>query len=110
MLFTAVCVSRIQMFCSIYFCQTSEGDQAIEMALRDPERFVLKPQREGGGEGGREREGGREGEGGRAVGREWNVQSMCIHFISKPGELMSVLNYCAYYTTMCIPGVNESHY
>ena len=46
----------------------------------------------------------------RAVGREWNVQIMCIHFISKPGELMSVLNYCAYYTTMCIPGVNESHY
>jgi glutathione synthase len=29
--------------------KTSEGDQAIEMALRDPERFVLKPQREGGG-------------------------------------------------------------
>ena len=75
MLFTAVCVSRIQMFCSIYFCQTSEGDQAIEMALSDPERFVLKPQREGGGEGGREggRAGGREGEGGREVregGRE----------------------------------------
>eukprot|EP00794_Sanderia_malayensis_P010693 gene10693-11830_t len=26
-----------------------EGDRAVEMALTDPERFVLKPQREGGG-------------------------------------------------------------
>lgn len=29
--------------------KNSEGDRAIEMALRDPEKFVLKPQREGGG-------------------------------------------------------------
>lgn len=27
----------------------AEGDRAVEMALREPERFVLKPQREGGG-------------------------------------------------------------
>ena len=33
----------------ICFWQNSEGDRAIEMALRDPEKFVLKPQREGGG-------------------------------------------------------------
>merc|ERR1712071_746225 len=26
-----------------------EGDRAAEMAMKDPERFVLKPQREGGG-------------------------------------------------------------
>ena len=29
--------------------RTPEGDRAVEMALRDPEKFVLKPQREGGG-------------------------------------------------------------
>ena len=28
---------------------TPEGDAAMEMALKDPEKFVLKPQREGGG-------------------------------------------------------------
>lgn len=27
----------------------SEGDQTVAMALKDPERYVLKPQREGGG-------------------------------------------------------------
>ena len=26
-----------------------EGDKVIEMALKTPEKFVLKPQREGGG-------------------------------------------------------------
>ena len=26
-----------------------EGDLAVEMALKEPERFVAKPQREGGG-------------------------------------------------------------
>lgn len=28
---------------------TEEGEEAIEMAIRNPEKFVLKPQREGGG-------------------------------------------------------------
>lgn len=35
--------------------QTPEGDRAVELALQDPNRFVLKPQREGGGKR-RERE------------------------------------------------------
>lgn len=26
-----------------------EGNKAVELALRDPEKYVLKPQREGGG-------------------------------------------------------------
>ena len=30
-------------------CQDSEGDMNVRMALASPERFVLKPQREGGG-------------------------------------------------------------
>lgn len=29
--------------------QNEEGDRAAEMAISDPERYVLKPQREGGG-------------------------------------------------------------
>jgi glutathione synthetase len=29
--------------------KTPEGDRAVELALQDPDRFVLKPQREGGG-------------------------------------------------------------
>ena len=28
---------------------TKEGEEAVEMAISDPEKFVLKPQREGGG-------------------------------------------------------------
>ncbi|EEB12574.1 glutathione synthetase, putative [Pediculus humanus corporis] len=28
---------------------TKEGEEAVEMAINDPEKFVLKPQREGGG-------------------------------------------------------------
>ena len=51
--------------------QDAEGDRAVEMALREPERFVLKPQREGGGE-----EGG-EGGGGRGGG---GVDSLCLYF------------------------------
>lgn len=35
------------MFCE--FEQDEEGEKAVEMGLREPERFVLKPQREGGG-------------------------------------------------------------
>ena len=31
------------------FPQSPEGDQAVQMAIENPERFVLKPQREGGG-------------------------------------------------------------
>jgi len=30
-------------------CQGAEGDAAIELAMSDPDRFVVKPQREGGG-------------------------------------------------------------
>lgn len=29
--------------------QGPEGDQAVAMALANPDKFVLKPQREGGG-------------------------------------------------------------
>jgi len=29
--------------------QNSDGDRAIEMALKDHENYVMKPQREGGG-------------------------------------------------------------
>lgn len=29
--------------------QDKEGDAAVEMALKDPGKYVLKPQREGGG-------------------------------------------------------------
>jgi len=29
--------------------QTEEGDLAAAMAIKNPERYVLKPQREGGG-------------------------------------------------------------
>ena len=31
------------------FSQGPEGDEAVEMAIASPEKFVLKPQREGGG-------------------------------------------------------------
>ena len=33
----------------LYISQGKEGDCVVEMALREPERFVAKPQREGGG-------------------------------------------------------------
>ena len=37
-------------FAGLYTLElTPAGDAAMEMALRDPEKFVLKPQREGGG-------------------------------------------------------------
>ena len=32
-----------------YVLQGSEGDAAIAMATKSPQKFVLKPQREGGG-------------------------------------------------------------
>jgi hypothetical protein len=32
-----------------FFIQNEDGDKAVKMALDCPERFVLKPQREGGG-------------------------------------------------------------
>ncbi|KAB1262908.1 Glutathione synthetase [Camelus dromedarius] len=35
--------------CFLAFCQGEEGDQAITEAIAAPSRFVLKPQREGGG-------------------------------------------------------------
>ncbi|KAG7273985.1 hypothetical protein CRUP_011167 [Coryphaenoides rupestris] len=35
--------------------QCPEGDRAVAMAMKTPDRFVLKPQREGGGEQGRGR-------------------------------------------------------
>nr|XP_023012137.1 glutathione synthetase-like [Leptinotarsa decemlineata] len=39
-----------ELFVGLYGLDFDEsGDQAIEMALRNPERYVLKPQREGGG-------------------------------------------------------------
>lgn len=39
-----------EIFTGLYGLDFDEaGDQAIQMALDDPERFVLKPQREGGG-------------------------------------------------------------
>lgn len=38
------------VFANLYSLDmTSDGDAAVQMALRSPERFVLKPQREGGG-------------------------------------------------------------
>uniref|UniRef100_A0A8C4SN23 Glutathione synthetase n=1 Tax=Erpetoichthys calabaricus TaxID=27687 RepID=A0A8C4SN23_ERPCA len=44
-------VSRIRStFAGLYSLdQGDEGDRALAMALRDPDMFVLKPQREGGG-------------------------------------------------------------
>ena len=30
-------------------CQGADGDKTVQMALKDPDRFVLKPQLEGGG-------------------------------------------------------------
>ena len=30
--------------------QSPEGDAAVQLALANPEKYVLKPQREGGGE------------------------------------------------------------
>ncbi|KAG0724061.1 Glutathione synthetase [Chionoecetes opilio] len=39
-----------QLFTGLYTLDMSpEGDQAVQMAVENPERFVLKPQREGGG-------------------------------------------------------------
>ena len=46
-----VVVYCLCLFCCCCCLQSVEGERAIEMALQDPERFVLKPQREGGGEG-----------------------------------------------------------
>lgn len=33
----------------LFTIQGPEGDKTVQMALADPERFVLKPQLEGGG-------------------------------------------------------------
>ena len=33
----------------LFFEQDAAGDKNYEMAMKEPERFVLKPQREGGG-------------------------------------------------------------
>lgn len=39
-----------QIFTGLYSLDDSEaGNASYEMALKEPERFVLKPQREGGG-------------------------------------------------------------
>lgn len=39
-----------EIFTGLYSLDFDEmGDQAVQMAIDDPERFVLKPQREGGG-------------------------------------------------------------
>lgn len=35
-------------FC--FFCQGLEGDKTMQLAIADPDRYVLKPQLEGGGE------------------------------------------------------------
>ena len=32
-----------------FFAQGQEGDKTVAMAMANPEKFVLKPQREGGG-------------------------------------------------------------
>lgn len=37
------------MVLKILHFQNASGDKAVEMALKYPEKFVLKPQREGGG-------------------------------------------------------------
>ena len=37
-------------FCLIHYMQGAEGDKNVDMAMKEPERFVAKPQREGGGE------------------------------------------------------------
>ena len=37
-------------FCNFYnIVKGLEGDLIVETAIRNPEKFVLKPQREGGG-------------------------------------------------------------
>ena len=33
----------------VFFLQSEKGDKAYEMAMKNPSRFVVKPQREGGG-------------------------------------------------------------
>lgn len=33
----------------LFFCQDEDGNRAAEMAIMKPECYVLKPQREGGG-------------------------------------------------------------
>ncbi|KAG5872965.1 Glutathione synthetase, partial [Gonioctena quinquepunctata] len=39
-----------EVFVGLYGLEFDElGDQAVQMALNDPERYVMKPQREGGG-------------------------------------------------------------
>ena len=37
----------VELFC--LYAQTPEGEKAAEMAIREPWKFVLKPQKEGGG-------------------------------------------------------------
>lgn len=44
-LFTAGCQFSVDWI----LCQDADGDANVRMALTSPERFVLKPQREGGG-------------------------------------------------------------
>ena len=34
----------------LFFCQGLEGDKTMQLAIADPDRYVLKPQLEGGGE------------------------------------------------------------
>lgn len=43
-----VCI--LLLYCYfIVIIKGPEGEQTVKMALQDPEKFVLKPQREGGG-------------------------------------------------------------
>ena len=44
------CPSHSSLSSCLCVCQGAEGDKTVEMALANPDQFVLKPQREGGGE------------------------------------------------------------
>ena len=44
-------LTTYEHLCSLFclYAQTPEGEKAAEMAIREPWKFVLKPQKEGGG-------------------------------------------------------------
>lgn len=40
----------VQIISLFFYCQGLEGDKTVQLAIADPDRYVLKPQLEGGGE------------------------------------------------------------
>ena len=44
-----VVVYLLLFTCFCCYLQSEEGDRVVDMALKYPDRYVLKPQREGGG-------------------------------------------------------------